>query len=315
MFNAGLDHIPVKRITTFILLTGIFLVLHSGQVPVFEPWVEHRNQPAPQNHEHPMVDQDLRGTSLASIAKLTPSQSLPTPVKDAGVPQVKKVGKVKMEATQKPIAKVDATSSPNATTESKPAPLSPEEKLERRKEYYRELAGSTGKFHDAIGKKLPEVIPDILDQEIPAHSDVVILLDHTSSMGEDIESMRSMMNDIKSKLQQKPGIRIGAVTFSDLKYRPQIGYRYLPFGRSLEDLDKFLYDTPLIGSIEDMYGAIAKTIQIFKWRSGAKRTLIVISDEDPAEPSDSASSPAEVERLRQSTHPETILHTILLSKD
>ena len=105
------------------------------------------------------------------------------------------------------------------------------------------------------------------------------------------------------------------MTFSDLKHRPKIGYRSLPLGKGMEALDKFLYDTPLIGSIEDMYGALAKAIREFNWRPGARRTLIVISDEAPALPPDSTSDPDEVRSLCRSTQPEIALHTILLNKD
>ena len=291
--------------------------LHSGQVPVFDPWVEHRNQPAPRDHEKPMLHEDLRGEQYAS-ASSQDSRSVVVGTQHKEPPKVNKIQKATMAKTEAPVTKSQPKVDKQETLE---APmlvireLSPEEVIERRKDTYRQLAGAKGTFHDATGRKLPEVMPDILEEDIPNHSDVVIILDHTSSMGDDIESMRDMLADIKEKLKQKPGIRIGAVTFSDLKNRPNIGYRSLPLGKGLDALDQFLYETPLIGSVEDMYGALAKTIRDFNWRPGAKRTLIVISDEDPAPPYDSTSSQEEVQRLCSQTNPETILHTILLSKD
>ena len=281
----------MRRISFLIAFTGIFLVLHSGRVPVFEAWVEHRAQPAPMDHERPLVDQDLRGpiTIAPSSTKLkveTESMAKHQPAK-----------------TSKP-AKEDQVLNEQGKVE-----------LAHRKEIYRNLAGSMGKFHDATNRKLPQVIPAIFEQDIPNHSDVVIILDHTSSMGDDIESMREMLSELKEKLSSKPGIRIGAVTYSDIKNRPRIGYRSLALGKGMDALDKFLYDTRLIGSIEDMYGAIARTIREFNWRPNAKRTLIVISDEDPAIAPNTTSSPHEVESLCKSTQPETILHTILLKKD
>lgn len=257
---------------------GLFLVLHSGQVPIFDAWVEHRRQPAPMDHEHPMVDKDLSG--FIAIREENPEPSFIISIETADI-VAPKLG----------------------------------DEMGWRKYAYQRLAGSKGEFHDATDRKLPDVIPDIFEQDIPNNSDVILMLDHTSSMGDDIESMREMLTDLKEKLRQKPGIRIGAVTFSDLKNRPKIGYRSLPFGKGFDALDSFLYETPLIGSIEDMYGAIAKAVREFRWRPNANRRLIVISDEDPAIWPDSNTSIDEVEDLCQSTQPETILHTILLRKD
>ena len=304
----------VKRACIFLFLSGVFLVLHSGQVPVFEPWVEHRRQPAPWDHEKPLLQEDLRGEQYSSAA-VQDSRSVVVGTSKNGAPKVNRIEKATVARTQPEVAK----QVPAEVEEEAPMlvirEMSPEEVMEHRKETYRRLAGAKGTFHDATGRKLPEVVPDILEEDIPNHSDVVILLDHTSSMGDDIESMRDMLADIKEKLQKKSGIRIGAATFSDLKHRPNIGYRFLPLGKGLDALDKFLYETPLIGSVEDMYGALAKAIREFNWRPGAKRTLIVISDEDPAPPYDSISSLEEVRQLCRQTNPETILHTILLSKD
>ncbi len=261
-------------------------MLQSGQVPVFDAWVEHRRQPAPMDHERPLIHQDLRGP-VSYTASTFDNSALTI-------------------SSQQPDLKPSPPVTPATATQ---------DKLTLRKATYQQLAGPKGTFHDATDRKLPQVIPDLFEENIPNNSDVVILLDHTSSMGDDIEDMREMLSALKEKLNQKPGIRIGAVTFSDLKNRPEIGYRSLPFGQGIDALDKFLYETPLIGSIEDMYGAIAKTIREFNWRPHAKRTLIVISDEDPATSPNTTSSPAEVRNLCQSTQPETILHTILLRKD
>lgn len=294
----------MKRIITFLPLLGFFLTLHSGQVPIFDAWVEHRGQPAPLVHEHPMVDQDLSGFAKTASTKPDLPPFSTKPVSAAEKPPV-----LPEKSTEE-----EPSFAISIETTNLVAP-SPDDKVEWRKYTYRRLAGQKGEFHDATDRKLPEVIPGIFDQDVPSNSDVIIVLDHTSSMGDDIESMREMLADLKEKLKQKPGVRIGAVTFSDLKNRPKIGYRALPFGKDLDALDQFLYETPLIGSIEDMYGAIAKAIREFNWRPTANRRLIVISDEDPAIFPDSNTSIDEVEDLCKSTRPETILHTILLRKD
>lgn len=180
---------------------------------------------------------------------------------------------------------------------------------------YSSLAGPNGFFYDARDQDLPAIIPQLFQHDIPNQADVVILMDHTSSMGDDIDSMRVLLSELQAQLRSRPGIRLGAVTFSDLKQRPQIGYRALPLGKSHAAIDAFFGATPLIGSIEDMYGSIAKTLAEFNWRPGVSRRLIVISDEAPAEAPDSDYSMESVHQMCVDSEPEAVLHVILLEKD
>jgi|GEM_PF-6287438 len=179
---------------------------------------------------------------------------------------------------------------------------------------YTNLAGPSSHFYDARTQGISKVIPSIFQEDIPKIADVILVVDHTSSMGDDIDSLRVLLSDLQTTLRKQPGIRLGAVTFSDLKHRPTIGYRFLPLGKGAAALDDFFAQTPLIGSIEDMYGSIAKALEEFNWRQGVSRRLIVISDEAPAESPDSDFSADAVQRLCQDMEPEAVLHVILLEK-
>ena len=143
-------------------------------------------------------------------------------------------------------------------------------------------AASGGKFYSAIDKALPLVLDELLQAELVDGADIVFLVDHTSSMEDDIDEIRKELHQMVTRFAAKPGVRVGLVTFSDVKSGSKFGYCAHGLSDKYEGLDAFLKGIELLGSIEDVYGAICKTVDEFSWKSKTKRLIVIISDEQPA---------------------------------
>ncbi len=150
-------------------------------------------------------------------------------------------------------------------------------------EQYRSLSASSGgKFYSALDKALPVVLDELLQAELVDGADIVFLVDHTSSMEDDIDEIRKDLRQLVTRFAAKPGVRVGLVTFSDVKSGSKFGYCAHGLSDKYDGLDAFLKSIELLGSIEDVYGAIYKTVDEFSWKSKTKRLIVIISDERPA---------------------------------
>lgn len=176
------------------------------------------------------------------------------------------------------------------------------------------LATSGTHFLDT-DREPAEFLPEIIQKQVPANADVVLLLDHTASMGDDIERIRLEFDELRKALEAKPNVRFGAVTFSDLKRKGELGYRSFPLSRDFDAVDRFLKEVLLVGSVEDVHGALVKAMDSFKWRAGAPRLLIVISDEGPALPPDSDYTAEEVLQKASTSRPATQIQPIRIKRD
>lgn len=160
-----------------------------------------------------------------------------------------------------------------------------------------------------------DFLPELLAREVRDGSDVVLLLDHTASMGDDIERIRVEFESLRRVLEAKQGVRFGAVTFSDLRRTGDIGYRARGLSRDFGGIDQFLLDVMLVGSVEDVNGALLRTLEDFDWRPGAPRLLLVITDEGAALPPEARATAAEVLRHAAACNPPAEIQPILIRKD
>jgi hypothetical protein len=107
---------------------------------------------------------------------------------------------------------------------------------------------------------------------------------------------------------------VGIVTFSDVKSGSRYGYCAHGLSNNYEPLSQFLSKVELLGSIEDIYGAIYKTVAEFTWQSKTKRMIVIISDEMPATGNDTNHSQASVLALCAKHRVKTNLYPVLVDK-
>jgi hypothetical protein len=133
-------------------------------------------------------------------------------------------------------------------------------------------------------------------------------------MEDDIDEIRQEMRQLVARFQGRQGVRVGLVTFSDVKSGSKFGYCAHGLSDKYDGLDAFLQSIELLGSVEDVYGAIHKTVTEFGWKSKSKRLIVIISDEQPAEGADTHFSEDEVLALCAKHGVKTNLYPVLVDK-
>lgn len=153
--------------------------------------------------------------------------------------------------------------------------------------HYLALANGTGgRYYQALDRPLLSVLEELLHDQLVRGADVVFVIDHTSSMEDDIDGIRQDIQRLIAQFQAQGGVRVGIATFSDVKSGSKYGYCAHGLGEDYHGLADFLERIELLGSVEDIYGAIWKTVDEFGWKSKTKRLIVLISDDKPATGSD-----------------------------
>ncbi|MEM6270196.1 MAG: vWA domain-containing protein [Bacteroidota bacterium] len=180
---------------------------------------------------------------------------------------------------------------------------------------YRSMAQVTnGRFYSAIDCPLIQAIHLALDENLVPGADLVFVIDHTSSMKDDIEEVQRELRSIVERLRETGKVRLGAVSFSDVKSGSEYGYRSLDLSTNYDKFGKFLRETDLVGSVEDIYGAVYRTVDEFSWKSPTKRMIIVIGDEKPATGNETNYTEKDVARKCRGSAIAANLYPVLIDK-
>lgn len=181
---------------------------------------------------------------------------------------------------------------------------------------FRSLAEKTnGRFYSAIDRPLMEAIHQVLDDNLVYGADVVFVIDHTASMKDDIEEISRELKTIMERVQKVGNVRVGVVSFSDVKAGYEYGYRTLDLGLDFEAIGKFLDNIDLVGSVEDIYGAVWRTLDEFSWQSKTKRMIILIGDEKPATGNETDHSEDDVADKCRTSAVSANLYPVLIPKE
>jgi hypothetical protein len=173
---------------------------------------------------------------------------------------------------------------------------------------------SGGTYYPALDRPLLDVMEELLDAQLVKGADMVFVIDHTSSMEDDIDGIRIDIQRLIARFQSKGGVRVGIVTFSDVKSGSKYGYCAHGLTEDYSGLADFLAGIELLGSVEDIYGAIWKTVDEFKWKSKTKRLIVLISDDKPATGKDSNYTEEDVIVKCAQANVNTNLYPILVDK-
>lgn len=181
---------------------------------------------------------------------------------------------------------------------------------------FRSLAEKTnGRFYSAIDRPLMEAIHQVLDENLVYGADLVFVIDHTASMKDDIEEISRELKTIMERVQKAGNVRVGVVSFSDVKAGYEYGYRSLDLGRDFEAISKFLDTIDLVGSVEDIYGAVWRTLDEFSWSSTTKRIIVLIGDEQPATGNETDHTEEDVSNKCRSSAVSANLFPVLIPKE
>ena len=176
----------------------------------------------------------------------------------------------------------------------------PEEKIVLTDEYNAAAADS---FKDIAsenkGKLTLSKGPDGLTDDIIASFDsiadkrvvdVVIALDATGSMKDDVAKLREeLIDELQVELKKFGDVRIGLLLYRD--YGDSFSYKGLPvkkfdFTDSLATFERNLSSFTIKGNEggdipEAVYEAIYASVEFYDWRTGASKKIILIGDAEP----------------------------------
>jgi hypothetical protein len=133
----------------------------------------------------------------------------------------------------------------------------------------------------AASDEIQSVISDIIEEHGQDELDLLIVLDRTNSMKDDIDDVRSGIKDILDGLKKYPNSRLALATYAD-KHQDTLGwYNYLEFGTKHEGI------TPYLDSLkhsnggdtrESVYDGLHRAMEEGFFKSRSKRMIILIGD-------------------------------------
>lgn len=131
--------------------------------------------------------------------------------------------------------------------------------------------------------EVPDAIIDIINDNAPANTDLVFLIDNTSSMSDDIFEVKNSINNIIDQLPS--GVRLGMATYNDANTTID-WYFSLDLNSDYNQAITFLDDIGVFGggdAPESVYDGIYLTLNQMSWNSTSERIIIVIGDAPPLE--------------------------------
>ncbi len=150
----------------------------------------------------------------------------------------------------------------------------------------------------------PDQIVETLVQVIEKHgrsgADIVFLIDNTSSMIDDIEKIKSSLDNLLSLLDQYEHVRLAAATYGDMNADWPFWYDQVDLTKEQELVRSFIMDIKPIGGgdfPESVYDGLGKTIEELSWESGHKRMILILGDAPSLEPPDAYFSKEDIIRI------------------
>lgn len=161
------------------------------------------------------------------------------------------------------------------------------------------LADKTGgeSYFAKNSKLVAEKIITILDKHLVEKTDVVLLIDKTGSMDDDIVNIKNSVKRIVSELKKFKNIQLGWAAYGDKNVD---GDSWYEMHRLTPDLDNSLAS---IGSLsvtgggdmpESVNDAIWKSVDEFNWRPNSRKMMLVLGDATSLEPPKADKSLADV---------------------
>lgn len=160
-----------------------------------------------------------------------------------------------------------------------------------------------------------------------SQSDLVILLDRTYSMHDDIEYVKNGINQIIDTLKKYKGTRLAIATYGDKNWDWCPWFTFKDFGTNYDSAEAWIKNVQVVGNRdwpESVYDAVVKCIESDFWRSTKKRNLILVGDAPPQEKPMSDYSLNDVinkthaMKVRMNFYPILIMpeiHEVLLSQE
>lgn len=151
-----------------------------------------------------------------------------------------------------------------------------------------ELANSTdGELKLLVNSKLvTNEIINIIDAYSTENADILLLIDKTSSMQDDIDNVKQSLGQIISALSTKKNTRLGIGLYGDKNADGTAWYSFHNFESDLSKAKEFINSIQVTGGgdyPESVYDGFFQITKENFWKSENKRMVILIGDAYPLE--------------------------------
>lgn len=148
---------------------------------------------------------------------------------------------------------------------------------------FHQLAASTGGSIKAVvgSKMVVETIEQIILKNAQQQTDIMLVIDKTSSMSDDIQHIRKGFKLIFRALKKYKGVRLSVATYGDRRLDGDDWYSYSNFEHNFADALNFIKKIKPTGGgdfPESAYDGVYKAFQEGFWQSNTKRIVILLGD-------------------------------------
>ena len=130
-------------------------------------------------------------------------------------------------------------------------------------------------------KFVAKIIGDIIESQASDNTDVMIIIDKTYSMADDLDNIQKGLDQILESIKSKENIRLSVSTYGDRNYDGPLWYDFQNFETDFEGTMNFIENielTPGHDFPESVYDGIYKAFQEGFWLSDSKRIVILLGD-------------------------------------
>lgn len=181
------------------------------------------------------------------------------------------------------------------------------------------LGHSTGgEFYYKSGvESVHQTLVDIVKDHGQVGADIIFLVDKTSSMFNDIDSVRANVDNMIEQLKQLNGIQLGAAAYGDKNVDGPLWYEQSGISIDYDVTSNFVKQIKLTGGgdyPESVYDGIAEVINNTDWRENSKKMILVVGDAPSLEDSLTGYNRRELLELCNSKQIKVNLFPVLVSQ-
>lgn len=130
-------------------------------------------------------------------------------------------------------------------------------------------------------KFVAKVIVDIIKSNVDNGTDLMIVIDKTSSMADDIKNIKKGLKQILETLEKYQNIRLSVATYGDKNIDGKKWFEFENFETDFSSTMSFIKKIETTGGgdfPESVYDGIYKAFQENFWESNTKRVVILLGD-------------------------------------
>lgn len=165
-------------------------------------------------------------------------------------------------------------------------------------------------------KYVAKVINDIIKSNVDNGTDLMIIIDKTGSMIDDISNIQKGLDQILETLQQYENVRLSVATYGDKHSDGKNWFEFKNFESNYSSTMTFLKNIETTGGgdfPESVYDGIYKAFQEGFWNSNTKRTVILLGDAPSLESTKSEHSLEEIVKISSEEKINMNFYPIVLS--